>query len=236
MTESSATTGQPAIDIQGLVFHYGKTEVKPVLNVGHWRVAKGERVFLHGPSGSGKSTLLNLIAGTLASQKGQISVLGQDLAALSGSKRDRFRAQHVGVVFQQFNLIPYLTVRQNVEAAVHFASGDKTQTEARLKSLFNHLQLNEALMDQRADALSVGQQQRVAIARALINQPELLIVDEPTSALDAAARDGFMQLLVSSCEESGTTLLFVSHDEALAQFFTRRTSMAEINHVEGVVC
>ncbi|XOV78715.1 MAG: ABC transporter ATP-binding protein [Aestuariibacter sp.] len=215
------------VDIDQLSFCYAKSG-ENVLDIAKWQVAQGEKVFLYGPSGSGKSTLLNLLSGTLVPSSGQIHLLGQAFSALSPRRRDKFRAQHIGVVFQQFNLIPYLTVRQNIELACYFAGNNSGQAEQQIQQLFQQLQLNSALLLRPVSDLSVGQQQRVAIARALVNQPELLIVDEPTSALDSDARDGFMSLLMTSCDAHKTTLVFVSHDRALARYFTKSQSILEL--------
>lgn len=223
-----------AIEISNLEFTY--PSASSMLCVPKWSINKGEHVFLSGPSGSGKSTLLNLLCGTLTPTSGNIQLLGRPFSSLSGSKRDKFRAKHIGVVFQQFNLIPYLTVSQNITAAVYFASGNCQQqaTQTRLSVLLHALQLPDDIATQRADALSVGQQQRVAIARALINEPEILIVDEPTSALDTASRDRFMQLLKQVSAQS--TLLFVSHDPSLKQYFDIHTSMDAICRGEQAPC
>lgn len=217
-----------AIDIQNLCFSYDKNSSTNILEIEHWQVNAGERVFVHGPSGSGKSTLLNLLAGVLKPQRGKISVCGQELHNMSGRQRDAFRALHVGLVFQQFNLIPYLTVRDNIRLVRHHTYALSRLDEAIL-NLFDGLQLAPQLINRRADALSVGQQQRVAIARALINQPELLIVDEPTSALDMAARDSFMQLLLALPGADDRTLVFVSHDPGLADYFLLKVEMQQIS-------
>ncbi|HSI59619.1 MAG TPA: ATP-binding cassette domain-containing protein [Ideonella sp.] len=199
-------------------------------------ISAGSTVFLHGPSGGGKSTLLGLLAGVLLPQQGEVSVMGQSWKALSGAQRDRFRADHVGYIFQQFNLLSYLSVLDNVllpcrvsplrqERAVR----DGGSTVAQAQRLLQHVGLDEALWDRPALQLSVGQQQRVAAARALIGRPELVIADEPTSALDAPLRDGFMALLLRECEAAGSTLVFVSHDERLAGRFQSRLALSTIN-------
>ena len=223
---SSATlSSTSAIEISNLNFTYPLSSA--TLCLPKWSINKGEHVFLSGPSGSGKSTLLNLLCGTLSPTSGNIQLLGRPFSSLSGNKRDKFRAMHIGVVFQQLNLIPYLTVSQNIQAAVYFASSNKQDRQhkmhSRLSFLLNALQLPEDIASQRADSLSAGQQQRVAIARALINEPEILIVDEPTSALDTTARDMFMQLLKQVSINS--TLLFVSHDRSLQQYFDIHKTM-----------
>ena len=166
-----------------------------------------------------------------------IRLLGQELTKLSAGARDRFRVDHTGYIFQQFNLLPFLSVRENVELPCHFSKlraqraiqrhGSVDQAAA---TLLAHLGLKDPdLLGRRADALSIGQQQRVAAARALIGQPELVIADEPTSALDHDAREAFLQLLFAECREAGASLLFVSHDQSLASLFDRNLSLAELN-------
>jgi putative ABC transport system ATP-binding protein len=198
-------------------------------------VAAGHTVFLHGPSGCGKSTLLGLMAGVLAPRQGSVSLLGQRWADLAAGARDQRRADHVGVVFQQFNLLPYLTVLDNVLLPCRFsprrAQRCTPDPRSAAASLLQRMGLPQALWGRRADALSVGQQQRVAAARALIGAPELVIADEPTSALDAALRDDFMALLMSECKTVGSTLVFVSHDDRLAERFDKRLSLPTLNKV-----
>ena len=186
-------------------------------------------VFLQGASGSGKSTLLSLLAGTLKASSGALEVLGTDLNSLSPRQRDRFRAEHIGIVFQQFNLIPFLTVLGNLKLASRFVNQSGEATEQRARELLESLRLDPAILERRADRLSVGQQQRVAIARAFINEPEILLADEPTSALDAEARDLFMKLLMSVREATDCTLIFASHDSSLARFFDSKLVLSEVN-------
>ncbi len=192
-----------------------------------WTVEKGDRIFLHGPSGSGKTTLLNMLAGVLNADSGDINLLGEDFSSLSSGKRDGFRARHIGVVFQQFNLVPHLSVLKNIELAAYFG-GNKGNVESKAAGLINALKLPAEVLTQSAKSLSVGQQQRVAIARALINEPEILLVDEPTSALDTDARDAFMTLLIDLCKQHHTTLIFVSHDKSLAQYLSSSVSLQSL--------
>ncbi len=203
------------------------------LDIAELRVGAGRSLFLHGPSGCGKSTLLGLMAGVLVAREGTVELLGQDWAALPGGRRDARRVDHVGVIFQQFNLLPYLTVLDNVLLPTRFSALRASRCEggpvAAAHALLQRVGLPEALWARRADALSVGQQQRVAAARALIGGPELVIADEPTSALDAARRDDFMALLMDACHRAGSTLVFVSHDERLAERFDERLSLPFLN-------
>ena len=192
---------------------------------------RGQTVFLHGPSGCGKSTLLGLLAGVLSPRQGRVSLLGQDWAALKAGQRDAFRADHVGVIFQQFNLLPYLSVLDNVTLPCRFSALRRQRCqavggpEATAQSWLQRMGLSEALWSRRADALSVGQQQRVAAARALMGQPELILADEPTSALDAALRQDFMDLLLQASRDAGSTLVCVSHDEQQAVRFDVQWSL-----------
>jgi putative ABC transport system ATP-binding protein len=193
------------------------------------QLAAGDTLFLRGPSGSGKSTLLSLAAGVLLPQAGTVRVMGQSWAGLGASARDRYRADHLGYVFQQFNLLPYLSVLDNVRLPLRFSR----QRAARAgpdaaQAWLARLGLSEALWAQPAARLSVGQQQRVAAARALIGAPELVIADEPTSALDEDLREGFMELLLQSCAQAGSALLFVSHDGRLAPRFARVLDLAAL--------
>ncbi|AHE99680.1 methionine ABC transporter ATP-binding protein [Thioalkalivibrio paradoxus ARh 1] len=207
-----------------------------MLDIPALEIARGERVFIHGPSGSGKSTLLSLFGGVLLPEQGEIAVLGRSLGGLSASRRDALRADHLGFIFQQFNLIPYLDVQGNVTLPCRFSRLRQARARARggieaeAQRLLQQLGLGDAaLAHRRPDELSVGQQQRVAAARALIGAPEILIADEPTSALDADRKEAFLELLLAECTALDTTLVFVSHDTALAGVFDRAIALAEIN-------
>ena len=171
--------------------------------------------------------MLNLLAGILTTAQGSIEILGQNLSALSTRQRDRFRARRIGIVFQQFNLIPYLNVFDNVRLAAYF--GNK-ENEDRTENTNCLRRIGPFDTNKQTNALGVGQQQRVAIARALINSPEILIADEPTSALDNDARAAFMQLLTNVCRNQRSTLIFVSHDTSLAQHFQRIVDLTTLNH------
>jgi putative ABC transport system ATP-binding protein len=200
-------------------------------------IARGERLFIEGPSGSGKSTLLGLLAAVTVPRQGQVRVLGQTLSTLTGPARDRFRADHIGYIFQQFNLIPYLGIVDNVLLPCRFSALRRQRALARSPSLraearrlLGHLDLaDQALLAEPVTALSVGQQQRVAAARALMGAPELIIADEPTSSLDADRRQAFVRLLFDECAASGATLVFVSHDASLEPLFDRTLRLAEVN-------
>jgi putative ABC transport system ATP-binding protein len=219
------------ITLSGLRYRWPRAD-SDILAIDHLVIPSGEAVFLHGPSGCGKSTLLGLLAGVLLAQPGAVTVLGHDWALLPAGRRDHQRANQVGFIFQQFNLLPYLSVRDNVLLPCRF-SALRAQRAGRLdaaaEALLQRVGLAPALWSVPAGRLSVGQQQRVAAARALVGAPALVIADEPTSALDAALRDSFMDLLLGACRANGSTLVFVSHDERLAGRFDRRVSLPEIN-------
>jgi len=218
-----------AVSLNQVSFSYPGSLQKAVLDIPSWTVSDGEKVFVHGPSGCGKSTLLNLLSGMNAATEGEVAVLGQRLDEMSQRKRNRFRANHVGYVFQQFNLIPYLNAIENVELATHFCDGTKTAKKADIEGLLSTLNIASDRWYKKTSELSIGQQQRIAIARALINKPELLIADEPTSSLDEANRDNFMQMLMSLVDANGITLIFVSHDMSMSKYFERVDALAAIN-------
>jgi putative ABC transport system ATP-binding protein len=222
-----------AVEIEQLSFSYRTSKV--VLRVPALVIAKGERIFLHGPSGSGKTTLLGILAGVLRATEGRVTILGQDLARMSGPRRDALRGSHIGYIFQMFNLIPYLNVLENIILPCRISpdrqrrlNGRSQQDEA--KKLAERLGIGPIVNDNVVD-LSVGQQQRIAAARALLGAPELVIADEPTSSLDEDHREGFLQLLFDQCREIGSTLIFVSHDRRMMPLFDRAISLSEINKV-----
>ena len=233
---------QPVIKITGLRFAWPKSK-SLVLDIEHFSVYRGEMLFIMGESGIGKSTLLGIITGILVPQKGEVKILGQGLSKLQGYARDSFRADNIGYIFQMFNLIPYLSVIENVKLPCQFSSLKKTRALQQSSSLdeealrlLTKLNLNrDGLMNKPVVELSVGQQQRVAAARALIGRPELLIADEPTSSLDSAHRESFLRLLFDECSKSGATLVFVSHDASLASFFDRTVEFKELNQSTAVI-
>lgn len=212
----------------------------PILDIAEFAVAQGQSLFLHGPSGCGKTTLLNLIGGVLSPQAGRLNVLGEDLANLSGSARDALRADKIGFVFQQFNLVPYLSVVDNVTLPGRFSAARCNRAEAGGRSIEDAagallVQLGMAeLRNQSVTALSVGQQQRVALARALLGAPAMIIADEPTSALDTDRRDEFVELLFTSAAAAGSSVVMVSHDRELGGRFDRVVDLREINRAGGV--
>ena len=219
------------IHLKDVSFSYPDAPGQTVLNIPNWSIDKQEHVFIHGPSGSGKSTFLNLLSGMLSTSQGEVSVLGQQLNQMSNRQRDRFRASHIGYIFQQFNLIPYLNPVDNIRLANQF-SQQKTPSanlQDAAKSLLTTFNIPSSQWQKPITRLSIGQQQRVAIARAMINTPELLIADEPTSSLDPENRDNFMSELMALATAQQITLVFVSHDMALSKNFQRVEALSDIN-------
>lgn len=212
-----------AISFESVQYAWDKQE-SPFLVIDDLRIAPGEKLFLYGASGSGKSTLLNLMAGVLLPRAGSIHLLGTDVTRLSNRQRDQFRAQHMGIIFQQFNLIPYLNSADNLRMRIEFLPRDQQQAAiAQIPLLLERLGIAQ-VAQQQAHQLSVGQQQRVALARALLGSPRIIIADEPTSALDADLREEFMGLLFEMLDEK-TSLVFVSHDQQLLPRFNRVLNM-----------
>lgn len=221
------------IELNNLSFRW-KGQHRDTLSISNLQVAKGEHVFVRGESGSGKTTLLNMLAGILAPTRGEIQMLEKDIHAMKPAQRDRFRADHMGVIFQQFNLLPYLSILDNVLLPCHFSNrrkqraGDMNTTAVHL---LEHLKLDQDLQQRSVNELSVGQQQRVAVARALMGKPEIIIADEPTSALDTNTRNDFLALLFDEAEAQGSTILFVSHDPYIAEQFPRVIELSEVNQI-----
>ncbi len=220
------------IALEAVRFAHG---AHPVLDIPQLQVTAGSSVLLRGRSGAGKSTLLGLLAGVLRPQAGHVQVAGHALHAMQSAARDRFRADHLGVVFQQFNLLPFLSVHDNVALGVRFSTLRSARVQGALTDeivrLLQALHLDSALLKRRAGTLSVGQQQRVAAARALIGRPALLLADEPTSALDREAATAFLRLMTAQCEAAGTTAVVVSHDDGLLPLFDQILDLQSINRV-----
>lgn len=219
------------IDLNNLRYRW-QGQSQDTLAIAELQVAQGEHLFIRGASGSGKTTLLNLLAGILKPASGSLTLLGQALHNMNPAARDRFRADHMGVIFQQFNLLPYLSVRENVQLPCHFSARRKQRAGdvgGATERLLEHLGLDRSLWQRAVTDLSVGQQQRVAVARALIGSPEILIADEPTSALDTDTRDGFLELLFREAQVQGSTIIFVSHDPHIASHFPRVVDLSSVN-------
>ncbi len=198
-----------------------------------------ERVLLVGPSGAGKSTFLSLLCGIVTPTTGRLEVLGTDMSKLSSSARDRFRAEHFGIIFQMFNLLPYGSVLDNVLLPLSFAPKRRGRAsragsaEGEAVRLLASLGLDPEDVEGLSTAkLSVGQQQRVAAARALIGAPELIVADEPTSALDRNRQQAFLDLLFADVAAAGASLIMVSHEEELGKRFDRVVRLDEIATAE----
>ena len=219
-----------ALKLSGVRFAWPGAQFK--LSVDDFAMPKGERTLLLGASGSGKSTLLSLICGVSSPNAGVVEVDGTDIAHLNRRRRDRFRAERIGIVFQQFNLLPYATAIDNALLPLRFAPERRARVgEERTEALrlAAALGLDEAQMTKGgAGALSVGQQQRVAVVRALIGGPALIVADEPTSALDASAQAAFIEMLFDHVDAANASLLMVSHDERLADRFDRTVRLEDI--------
>jgi len=219
-----------AIQLTDVHFSYPEAPDNFILNINSWSVSAGEHVFIHGPSGGGKSTLLNLLSGMLTATSGKVNVLGERLGTMGARQRDRFRANHIGYIFQQFNLIPYIDAIDNIRLAYQFGNNDRQYSIAdEIKSLLSAFHIPEIDWYKPVGQLSFGQQQRIAIARALINKPQVLIADEPTSSLDQNNRDNFMSALMTLVSKHNITLVFVSHDMSLANYFGRIDALSDIN-------
>ncbi|OPX54709.1 putative ABC transport system ATP-binding protein [Oceanospirillum multiglobuliferum] len=223
------------IELQNVSFTW-PSQTEPTLKIESLTIAAGEKVFIHGPSGCGKSTLLSLLAGVMVPQQGEILIDHQALQSLSAGQRDHFRADNIGLVFQQFNLLPYLSVLDNVTLPCQFSKQRKlrlqhagTSPKDAAQQLLRHLDLSESLWQKPITQLSIGQQQRVAVARALIGSPPVIIADEPTSALDKQSRDQFLALLTAEVDNSQSSLIFVSHDDELQKHFSRMIRLPELN-------
>lgn len=224
-------------NISNLVFSWPGDAV-PVLDIDQLSVERGRHLFIQGASGCGKTTLLNLLSGICQPDAGSVRVLNQDLNVLNVLQRDRFRADHLGVIFQQFNLLPYLDILENVCLPCSFSKRRKSKAgsvKEAAEEMLKELQIPVNLFHRHVMDLSVGQQQRVAVARALIGNPEIVIADEPTSALDSRSRDSFINLLFQRATEHESTLIFVSHDEYLAPHFEHRINLTDINRVHHEV-
>ena len=181
-----------------------------------FRIASGEFLALMGPSGSGKSTLLNLIAGIDKPDSGVIQVAGVDIASLSETELAGWRATHVGFIFQFYNLIPVLTAFENVELPLHLTGLSSKERKDHVEMALGVVHLKER-MDHYPGQLSGGEQQRVAIARAIVTDPTILVADEPTGDLDRQSAEEILGLMEQLSEESGKTIIMVTHDPRAAQ-------------------
>jgi putative ABC transport system ATP-binding protein len=228
-----------ALELRQIEFAW-PNQTKPLFAIPELSLQQGQTLFIGGPSGSGKSSLLSLIAGIQLPRKGSCQVLGTSLKQLSSSERDRFRGEHLGLIFQQFNLLPFLTVEENIELPSKlFASRLQKSTQLfgsvkrHIDTLCTALHLQPSLRRRQARLLSVGEQQRVAAARALLGSPALIVADEPTSALDEDNKLDFLNLLLSTASAQNTSVVTVSHDMRIASNFDHVFQMPkmESSHV-----
>jgi putative ABC transport system ATP-binding protein len=218
--------------IENLKFRY-PSSTSDVLDIPSFSLARGERLFLYGPSGCGKTTFLEILAGINIPTAGAVTIKGQSLMQLSAPERDQFRADHLGYIFQSFNLIPYLNVEENITLPLYLSplkrksvSIESEKSEA--KTICDFLGISH-LLKSPVTNLSVGQQQRVAAARAILGRPDLILADEPTSSLDFDHRERFIALLFELCKKQKTSLLFVSHDRSLEKLFDRSLNLKDLN-------
>lgn len=219
-----------AISLEQVRFCWGGKD-SFTLRCAAFEVPAGGRTLLLGASGSGKSTLLSLVCGIVSADSGVVRVAGTDLGGLKAGQRDRFRAEHIGVIFQQFNLLPFASVQDNLRLPLRFAPHRRSRVgnvRREAAALCTALRLPEGVLDARAGTLSVGQQQRVAAARALIGHPPLIVADEPTSALDKDTQQDFLNLLFDQLAQSNSALLMASHDESLGALFDRVVRLDDI--------
>lgn len=233
-TTAPVPPAEPALTLDNVAFAWPGGAAS-TLDVPRLVLDRGAHTLLLGRSGSGKTTLLSLICGIVTPQRGNVRVDGVDMAALRPAARDRVRAERIGVIFQQFNLLPYASALDNILLALRFARERRRRAERHRDAAAEARRLGAALglgddvfAARRAATLSVGQQQRVAAARAMIGAPPLIVADEPTSALDADSQAAFLDLLFAQCAEAGATLLMVSHDARLGAHFERVVDIADL--------
>ncbi len=233
MRRVSAPGHPPVLQIEALQ-HCWVSDKPALFHLPRLTLRAGDSLFIHGPSGCGKSTLLSLLCGITQARSGQVCVQGQDWRSLSGRRRDAWRADHIGYIFQQFNLLPYLNPLDNVTLPCAFSARRRQGSEAQggavaeARALLGRMQLPESCWRSPSAQLSVGQQQRVAAARALMGCPSLVVADEPTSALDEATRAAFMDTFLQACGDAQAAVVFVSHDQRLARHFQRSLAWDEL--------
>lgn len=206
-------------------FSSGKDSLR-VLDIPRWSLKEGDRVAIFGPSGSGKSTFLNTLSGLLPAAKGKISVCGHSLETMSEAQRDSFRAQYIGIIFQNFNLLHGFTALENVLVGMTFSPRKPDLAEA--KHLLNEVGLSHRL-NYHPSRLSSGEQQRVAVARALANRPKLILADEPTASLHPINKEDVLRLLLDMCDRYGCTLVLVTHEQEVISLFTNTVTFFELN-------
>ena len=209
-------------------FRVGRGMTITPVRIVAFHVVEGERIALKGPSGTGKTTLLHLVSGVLRPTGGSVEVAGASISEMPEAERDRFRARHIGYVFQSFHLVPSLSAIENVMLPLRFSRKVPSGAQRpRARRLLERVGL-AARLDHKPHQLSSGEAQRVAVARALANEPQLLLADEPTAHLDAKNAESVMELILGLCEEEGLTLLLTTHDPRLRKGM-REVSIFEIN-------
>jgi putative ABC transport system ATP-binding protein len=215
------------LDSLELVFDSGRETLK-VLDIAHWQVEEGDQVALFGPSGSGKSTFLHVLAGLLPISKGKLTVCRHSLEKMSEAGRDFFRAQYIGYIYQDFNLLQGYTALENVLIGMTFCrrKGDFREAEHLLAEvgLSHRLKYYPSQM-------SFGEQQRVAVARALANRPKLLLADEPTASLHPVNKEDVLRLLRDICTRYSCTLVLVTHEQEVLSLFEKTIPFLEFNRV-----
>ncbi len=222
MTTNAPTSGQAAIRLQQVTRHYqmGETLVRAADNV-TLSIGAGEFVALLGSSGSGKSTLLNLMAGLDRPTSGAILAHDRNLAEMSSEELAKHRSHTIGIVFQAFNLLPRMTLEENVELPLRLAEVERSERSGRVRDAVDRVRLSTRL-SHRPSEMSGGEQQRAALARALVNKPSILLADEPTGNLDSATGDEIMLLLREINETLGMTIVMVTHEQPRAERFAHR--------------
>lgn len=219
-----------AISLENLKKYYAAPlggERSEILHIPAFDLPSKTQAALRGPSGSGKTTLLHCISGMRLPDEGKVMVLGKEINRLSEAGRDRFRAEHIGYIFQSFNLLDGFTALENVQLGMQFAGKFKSNQKQRAKELLEEVGLGERLYN-RPSQLSAGQQQRVCIARALANDPEILLADEPTGSLDPQTSAEVLSLIRNMAK--GRSLLLVSHETEVLDQFDTVFDLSTLNH------
>ena len=218
------------VKIESLRFQWSKNNNFKIF-VPKLEVGRGKKVLFLGESGSGKTTLLSLICGFLEPLSGSISINDIIISDLTSTNKDKYRSDNIGIIFQQFNLLPYANVIDNIILPLYFSKQRSKKVENKINAAMNlcdQLRLPESILNQKASNLSVGQQQRVAVARALIGSPSIIVADEPTSSLDTEAQELFLDLMFDQISKNSSTLLMVSHDKSLTNYFDQVIDINEI--------
>ena len=218
------------VKIESLRFQWSKNNNFKIF-VPKLEVGRGKKVLFLGESGSGKTTLLSLICGFLEPLSGSISINDKIISDLTSTNKDAYRSDNIGIIFQQFNLLPYANVIDNIVLPLYFSKQRSKKVENKINAAVNlcdQLRLPESILNQKASNLSVGQQQRVAVARALIGSPSIIVADEPTSSLDTEAQELFLDLMFDQISKNSSTLLMVSHDKSLTNYFDQVIDINEI--------